>query len=941
MANIFSRPFITLGTPLLDGQPDHPGGQKFSVALAPNDQRWLYLDDGRVIKERAFINIPSGMNGNAIIRADLRDAKDNLRQTWLKVMPERPDDDGNGLLPLDFDGNSYENALFKHCYDPLADSPVSLSNGRDSSISLSPPTVPSMSAQFHFPSETSGFWDTIFGNDTEHNPWRVNERVQLWVATHAGCKLMFTGLVTDPRIEFRETHFWISLHATGWTSRLTQFAHYNSPIIRIPKDNFTVGDALLAVANTAEEQILGTKYNQVWVIDDPTNPTIGGWEWRKEGDPTTRYFRPPSAILRSLAPIGLAPDSPVQPLSYFDLPLWDTPIAFWWAGGEAPWQAIQSLVATQGPPAAYYEDPTGRLVMFNGDPANREINDISIGPGDGELHPIASISISDHIADIANYATISVDLRGFQGTTAQNVRPVLLRKDSIPGIEIPPALLNTYVWADKLISKLEIPDWFPFKLGQGLEPDTPDTPGTPPTPEPPGAVNHGDTRRDSQKPQAHPSYEQPLFPDLELSAGDIELSGTLVIGAAYTNAAGSHGHGSAGQHSHGGSPQGNHSHGSSGSHAHSLPNNLPINATATMNNLTLKIKRRDIEVGKDPTTPDNDVIQRPDPQDPTNPGKMIEAYGSHDHGVIERPSARKIEDELREAQVKPAEMFDWHYAPVALLWDNIMENFHLSGQHGDDRGYDLLPGVSRYFHIQLGQPWVFGGITIGDDGINLQRDFSWKNQSPTGRYSFEASSFVDNAEVEVKFTKLNGVGAEVRVTNRSTTAKPRIPTLAIWGYPLTTFHTSQFWHSPGVRDDLKTKASVRRYGQQTYSYQGLRSIYTDLAQAYADHCVQLYRDGVRTFQVRLYGQQNGDHRNHQSACLDLAPGQLLTSVNVLGDNGPPILASPKYAARAAQPYPVVRSVNHSWQHGHHFIDLTIDELPEQANKGYPWKQLNP
>ena len=908
--NIFSRPFITLGVPLLDGQPDHPGSSRLSVNADAGDQIWEHLADGRVIKTPvapAGIGSPpianTGRNGIDVIRFDLRDKGGISKQTWLKVMPERPDADGNGSLPRNFDNVSYENALFKHCYDPLADTPVSLSNGRDSSISLSPPTVPSMSAQFHFPEEADGFWDTIFGNDTERNPWRVNERVQLWVATHAGCKLMFTGLITDPRIEFRETHFWISLHATGWTSRLTQFAHYNSPKIAIPVDGFTVGDALLEVAQVAEGQILGIQYEWRRLLDDDG---FDYYAWiNDQGDEILGG----TVLLRSGREDGFHP--------FFNVPDWDTPIAFWWAGGEAPWQAIQSLVATQGPPASYYEDPTGRLVMFNGDPANREINDITIGPEDGDLHPIGSISIGDHIADIANYASISVDLRGFQGTPAQNVRPVLLRKDSIPGVVIPDILQGIYVWADKLTSILNIPSLFPFKPGQGLEPDTP-----PPGISPQTTVNAGDTRVDSQKPQQHVSYEQPQAA-LTLASGDITLSGTLVIGNTQTGSAGSHAHaGGAG----------------AGSHRHGLPTRLPINASATMTDLVLTVQPKNINVGQNL---DGTDIQR-DPSDPDSP-----AVTEHDHGVIERPSEDDIETMIREAQVDQEEMFDWHYAPVALLWDNIMENFHLSGQHGPNSGYVLnpkdTPGSSRYYHIQLGQPWVFGGITIGDDGVNLQRDFSWKDQSPTGRYSFEVEvdgrhpDPIENwtaGNLKITFTKLNGIGAEIRVENDGST-QLEIPTLAIWGYPLTTFHTSQFWHSPGVRDDPKTQASVRRYGQQTYGYQGLRSIYTDLAQAYADHCVRLYRDGIRTFQIRLYGQQNGEDRTKQSACLDLAPGQLLKSVNVLGD-GLPILRADRPGQR-----PVVRAVHHSWQHSQHYIDLTIDELPEAADNGYPYMELMP
>ena len=905
--NIFSRPFVTLGIPRFDT------GGSFDKDFEAGDQVWYHLADGRVIKETGITgipNAPTGFGNSDSIRVDYRNQDGISKQTWLKV-----DDARDGQPPKDFDGKPYTDVIFDHCYDPLADTMVSLSNGRDSSISLSPPTVPSMSAQFHFPQASNGFWHTIINPTSDENPWRVNNRCQLWVATAAGCKLMFTGLVTDPSIEFRETHFWISLHATGWSSRLTQFAHYNSPNIKIPVDEFTIGDALIEVARTAEGQILGKRYIQDYVLDLPGDPASGtSLAWVDANAPLGPHGYPEEVVpglflLKSTK----KKNNPLEPsIVGFETEQWDTPIAFWWAGSEAPWHAIQKLVATQGPPASYYEDPTGRLVMFNGDPENRDVNDIVIGPEDGELHPIASISIGDHIADIANYASVSVDLRGFQGTTAQNVRPVLLRKDSIPGVVLPDILTGIYVWADKLTSILNIPSLFPFKPGQGLEPDTP-----PPGISPQTTANAGDTRVDSQKPQQHVSYEQPQA-ELTLASGDIELSGTLVIGNAQT--------GSAGNHSHAGGS-------GAGSHRHGLPTRLPINASATMTNLVLTVQPKNINVGQNL---DGTDIQR-DPSNPDSP-----AVTEHDHGIIERPTEAEIEAELLDAQVKPAEMYDWHFAPVALLWDNIMENFHLSGQHGADRGYVLPPEGSRYFHIQLGQPWVFGGMTIGDDGIQLQRDFSWKDNSPTGRYSFDADVFIDNAEVEVTFTKLNGVGAEIRVTNRSTTDPVAIPTLAIWGYPLTTFHTSEFWHSPEVRDDPKTKASVRRYGQQTYGYQGLRSIYTDLAQKYADHCVKLYRDGVRTFQVRLYGQQNGEDRTKQSTCLDLAPGQLLTKVTIspYGPGGP----GSGRVLRAGRPdigEPAVRSVHHSWQHGHHFIDLVIDELPEQAAEGYPWKQLNP
>ena len=109
MANTFSRPFITLGTPLLDGHPDHPGGQRFSARFDAGDQVWYYLSDGRIVKDTGITGTPhppSSFAGSDTIRADYRDKQGILKQTWLKVMPERPDEDGNGSKPLDFDGNS-------------------------------------------------------------------------------------------------------------------------------------------------------------------------------------------------------------------------------------------------------------------------------------------------------------------------------------------------------------------------------------------------------------------------------------------------------------------------------------------------------------------------------------------------------------------------------------------------------------------------------------------------------------------------------------------------------------------------------------------------------------------------------------------------------------------------------------------------------------------
>ena len=150
MANIFSRPFVTLGRPEFD-DPSSPRGQRFTASFEPGDQVWYHLADGRVIKDTGITGTPNpptqyGTAGNLVdvIRADYRDKHSISKQTWLKI--------DNGRLPLppeDFDGRPYTNALFNHCYDPLSETAVTLSNGRDSSLTLSPPTAPSMLSLIH------------------------------------------------------------------------------------------------------------------------------------------------------------------------------------------------------------------------------------------------------------------------------------------------------------------------------------------------------------------------------------------------------------------------------------------------------------------------------------------------------------------------------------------------------------------------------------------------------------------------------------------------------------------------------------------------------------------------------------------------------------------------------------------------------------------------
>ena len=95
MANIFSRPFITLGVPSGHGQSLEP-----SVA---GDQIWYHLEDGRVSKQTGLTgagtaNVPTTYDGQAPIRVDLRNQSGISKKTWLKV-----DNGRDGQPPKDFD----------------------------------------------------------------------------------------------------------------------------------------------------------------------------------------------------------------------------------------------------------------------------------------------------------------------------------------------------------------------------------------------------------------------------------------------------------------------------------------------------------------------------------------------------------------------------------------------------------------------------------------------------------------------------------------------------------------------------------------------------------------------------------------------------------------------------------------------------------------------
>lgn len=114
------------------------------------------------------------------------------------------------------------------------------------------------------------------------------------------------------------------------------------------------------------------------------------------------------AITRTLAVADWEDDDVV-----FDDGVFTFNLSDWWLAGETPWVVLQRLVATQGPPATFFEDHTGALHFRGvglGDPDSARFVDVgySTDPGSMVIPVIGDIVERSEVEYVVNHAEIEI-----------------------------------------------------------------------------------------------------------------------------------------------------------------------------------------------------------------------------------------------------------------------------------------------------------------------------------------------------------------------------------------------------------------------------------------------------------------------------------------------------------------------------------------------------
>ena len=182
-------------------------------------------------------------------------------------------------------------------------------------------------------------------------------------------EIPFTGILMSPRYVHDNTQKWIQISAIGMSSLMTQNSRLNHPNLFDPGDDFTVGKAIVQAA-TQYANIYGIPLSDI-LDDDPS-------------------------VIEA------------------DFPM---PLAFWWMSNENLWNVFQRAVATQGPPATFWETGLGKVKFWSG--RRSRAPGVMVGgpePGSIAFEPRIEgpIQITDHIADVVNDAAIVVQTKRSQ-----------------------------------------------------------------------------------------------------------------------------------------------------------------------------------------------------------------------------------------------------------------------------------------------------------------------------------------------------------------------------------------------------------------------------------------------------------------------------------------------------------------------------------------------
>lgn len=258
---------------------------------------------------------------------------------------------------------------------PVTEIPMSVDNGRDSALSLSPPHVPSFSATVHDdlgrftlnrPSYVTHVTEAV--NTDELDRWPLNLTnfpVRIVLEKHFGNEWLLEGRLHRPRYRQENNNRFIDLAGSGNGGLMTQNSFINVNKLYTPKDEWTVGKAIQRAAEHYAENY-GIELEEIL---------------------ESRNF--------------------ITAFRHQDFPV---RLGYWWTSWETLWETFQKCVATQGPPASFYEGRNGRIVFYSG--ARNRPAAVHIG-GHGQLRLTNAFSISDHVTDIVNDAVVPVQLKGF------------------------------------------------------------------------------------------------------------------------------------------------------------------------------------------------------------------------------------------------------------------------------------------------------------------------------------------------------------------------------------------------------------------------------------------------------------------------------------------------------------------------------------------------
>ena len=246
---------------------------------------------------------------------------------------------------------------------PHGESEMRIENSRDSAISLSPPSIPTMNAIIF---DENDFLTRYL--HTDRWPLHLTYAQTMVVFESNGYyEASFSGVLNTPNYVNDDTHKWLHISATGMSSLLTQNARLNHPRLFTPADDMTVGKIIVE---------------------------------------STRHY----AQVNNLDLEDILADDPQTVEDDFPMP-----VAYWWMSGENLWTVYQRCIASQGPPATFYENALGKVVFWSGRRPRGAPVEIGSQPGTVSFAPIieGAIMVTDHIGDIVNDAAIPVQAKGF------------------------------------------------------------------------------------------------------------------------------------------------------------------------------------------------------------------------------------------------------------------------------------------------------------------------------------------------------------------------------------------------------------------------------------------------------------------------------------------------------------------------------------------------